>query len=108
MIISCLRVDPKDRPSSLELKKHPYFKGVDFDNIFKQVSPLNKDVLLKMCNQGSDLSTNSSTDKSVEFVISLEKRMFFGNYKPRVLKMYRRGEGLYMSYWYLDGKAPKN
>jgi len=34
--------------------------------------------------------------------------MFFGNYKARILKMYRRGEALYMSYWYLDAKTPKN
>lgn len=34
--------------------------------------------------------------------------MFFGNYKPRILKVYRKGEGLYMSYWYIDGKTPKN
>ena len=34
--------------------------------------------------------------------------MFFGNYKTRVLKVYDRADSLYMSYWYLDGKAPKN
>lgn len=34
--------------------------------------------------------------------------MFFGNYKPRILKVYRKGEGLYMSYWYIDAKVPKN
>lgn len=34
--------------------------------------------------------------------------MFFGNFKPRILKVYEKDEGLFMSYWYLDGKVPKN
>ena len=40
--------------------------------------------------------------------IVLEKQMFFGNYKPRILKMYDRESKLFMSYWYLDKNVPKN
>jgi hypothetical protein len=38
----------------------------------------------------------------------LEKKMFFGNYKPRILKVYKRRDGLFMSYWCLGADSPKN
>ena len=46
--------------------------------------------------------------KQTKMEIILEKQMFFGNYKPRILKMYDRDLKLYMSYWYLDKDVPKN
>ena len=46
--------------------------------------------------------------KQTKMEIVLEKQMFFGNYKPRILKMYDRDLKLYMSYWYLDKDVPKN
>lgn len=49
-----------------------------------------------------------SPQKAGRYEVAVEKKMFFGNYKPRILKVYKRGESLYMSYWYIDAKVPKN
>ena len=34
--------------------------------------------------------------------------MFFGNFKPRVLKLQKKQGGLFMSYWYVNGAVAKN
>lgn len=36
--------------------------------------------------------------------------MLLGNFKPRILKIYpdKSGNKLLMSYWHIDGVAPKN
>ena len=40
--------------------------------------------------------------------IALEKRMFFGNFKPRLLAMSIKEGSLFMAYKYVDTKAVKN
>lgn len=47
LIRKCLHITPEERPTASDLKKHPYFKNIDFDQIYKQQSPITKEVLLK-------------------------------------------------------------
>lgn len=41
------------------------------------------------------------------FELVVEKKMFFGNFKPRLLTIEARGSTLTMAYRYLDNKEPK-
>jgi len=40
----------------MELQVHPYFKGIDFSDIFKIKSPINKEILLKTYAVGMEES----------------------------------------------------
>ena len=42
------------------------------------------------------------------FCAILEKKMFFGNYKPRILSIYRKRGTLFFAYKYVDTKIVKN
>ena len=45
---------------------------------------------------------------SFQLEISLEKRMFFGNYKPRLLTIEKVGTRLLMAYRYIPSRKVKN
>ena len=101
LISICLRKDPEERPSIEVIKKHGYFKNVEFENLWKESPPVTeKDLRLT--------EIEIKPVKKFKMEVVLEKQMFFGNYKPRILKMYDRESKLYMSYWYLDKNVPKN
>jgi 2-hydroxy-3-keto-5-methylthiopentenyl-1-phosphate phosphatase len=61
-----------------------------------------------MYHLSSSENKETNVEKHFQYEIVLQKKMFFGNYKTRVLKMYRRTNSLFMSYWYLGAKEPKN
>lgn len=58
--------------------------------------------------RSSEKQASSNSGSKLLFELGVEKKMFFGNFKPRILKMSVRQESLFMGYWYTDGKTPKN
>ena len=65
------------------IKKHEYFKNIEFESLGKQTPPLTeKDLRMT--------EIDIKPVKKFKMEIVLEKQMFFGNYKPRILKMYDR------------------
>jgi hypothetical protein len=77
-------------------------------DIFRAPSPINKATLLKISTMSDEESKLTNIIKNLQYEVVVEKKMFFGNYKPRVLRMYLRGEGYFMSYGYVGSVVPKN
>lgn len=44
----------------------------------------------------------------MSYEVALEKKMFFGNYKPRLLEIAEKDGRLTMAYKYVDTKVIKN
>lgn len=74
-----LAQDPEARPTTTQLKKSKLFGGIDFDNVFNMPAPIGGEELTSASEE------NSEKTGGYLFECDLEKRMFFGNYKPRIL-----------------------
>lgn len=79
------------RPTFRDLKAHGYFSGVDFGQVFREPRP--------------EIPKESS--EKVIFSSPVEKRMFFGNFKPRLLVLFRRNSQLWLAYKYLQSSITK-
>ena len=76
---------------------------MNFQTIFSIPPPITKE---ELSSQGEQ----SPTKKVGSFLFerALEKRMFFGNYKPRYLTIEKVGTRLLMAYRYIPSKKVKN
>ncbi len=76
----CLKKDPSERPTAKMLKLCSIFKGLNFKDIFQMVPPISQtDIAAKPKKTSVILATQPLLSMQVE------KKMFFGNFKPRVL-----------------------
>jgi hypothetical protein len=94
LIVLCLKRNPSERASAKMLKMCSLFKGVNFKQIFQMEPPLTKQELTK--GSGAYLLEQP-----------VDKRMFFGNFKPRLLTMSKSEHGLMMAYRYPQSKVAK-
>ena len=95
--------EPEKRPTAAELKKIKFFEQVNFKYIFNEEAPISKEELT-MENQ------EAREEKPGVFLFEkvLEKKMFFGNYKPRCLTISKSGDRLVMAYRYVPTRKVKN
>ncbi len=90
------------------LKNYYYFKKIKFYTIFDSTAPIQIDeVKVNPVNLLGDSPKKNSQDEEL-FSAVLEKKMFFGNYKPRILSLYRKRGKLYFAYKYVETKITKN
>ena len=75
-----LNKDAEKRPSAAALKQLKLFEKVNFKNIFNEAPPITREELMSQPEKAPQKKAGS-----FEFELALEKRMFFGNYKPRYL-----------------------
>jgi len=109
VIEACLKKNSLERPSAELLKNYAYFKKTKFSTIFDSCGPIHVEEI--KINPASMLVSSSPTKKNHNedlFSSVLEKKMFFGNYKPRILAIYRKRGCLYFAYKYVDTKQTKN
>jgi hypothetical protein len=99
-----LSKNPEQRPSAQQLKKFKLFEGVDFAQIFSQAPPISEQELAGRLREGSSPRRGGA----FLFERALEKRMFFGNYKPRLLTVEEVGGRLLMAYRYIPSKRVKH
>ena len=102
MLELCFKKDPAERATAKELKKCALFKDIDFKEVFDLPPPI--PVLLK--TRSSELSESSSDNFMYE--VEVEKKMFFGNFKPRLVTIESLGGRLTMAYRYLPTRKVRN
>jgi hypothetical protein len=90
------------------LKKYSYFKQIKFYTIFDSTGPIQiEEIKVNAVNLLGNSPKKNNQDEEL-FSAVLEKKMFFGNFKPRILALYRKRGKLYFAYKYVDTKITKN
>lgn len=100
LFVLSLKKDPAQRANSKMLKMCSLFKDINFKEIFTIEPPIFKE----------ELKSQQEQEKEGEFLfeVPLEKKMFFGNFKPRLLTITKADGRLFMAYRYLPTKKIKN